>query len=148
MNEVKIYTMSSHKSPKSLSGKVIFILETQTSRGPADATWIREIEATPNEAAVEAVNMALGHVKPGYPVEIYTESPYVANGLGGWVQQWKENGWKTSRGTDIANVDGWKKMMELLEGREYSVHLKEEHSFRRWMETQLAAGERRRRGHV
>jgi ribonuclease HI len=129
--------MTSHKSPKSLNGRAIYTLETQTSKGPADVTRIEEIEATANEAAIMVINKALEHIKPGCPVEIYTESSYVANGLGGWVQKWQQEGWKTSKGKDIANCDGWRRMMELLEGREYTVHLQEEHSFRRWMETQI-----------
>jgi ribonuclease HI len=131
--------MTSHKSLRGQTGQGIYTLEVETGKGKADKTRIEEFDATPNEAAVEVINRALEHVKPGWPVEIYTDSTYVANGLGGWVQKWQQSGWKTSKGGGIANCEGWKTMMDLLEGREYNVHLREAHSFRKWQKTQLRA---------
>jgi ribonuclease HI len=139
MEPVHIYTMTNHRNPRGQIGKGIYTFEIETDKGKKDLTRMETINATPNEAAVEIINRALEHVAEGWPVEIYTDNQYVANGLGGWAQKWQQSDWKTSKGNEIANCEGWKKMMQLLKGREYNVHLKEAHSFRRWQETQLRA---------
>jgi ribonuclease HI len=137
MSRVSVYTMTSHKSPKSLNGRAVYTLEAETGKGPANVTRFVQIEATANGAAVEVIAEALEHVKAGHAVDIYTESPYAANGLSEWMEQWKKEGWKNSKGKDIANRAAWEHIAEMLAGREYSVHLQEKHSFRRWMEAQL-----------
>lgn len=46
--------------------------------------------------------------KFGYPVEIYTDSMYVANPLKkGWYKKWLWNGWKTASGKDVKYQEMW-----------------------------------------
>ena len=70
MTIVKIYTMTDAKSAKRQDARVIFTLETQTSKGPADRTWIEEVEATANEAALIAIIMAIQHITMPCDMEI------------------------------------------------------------------------------
>jgi len=43
-------------------------------------------------------------------VTIYTDSNYVKLGITQWIHKWKTNGWKTSAGKPVANMQLWIKM--------------------------------------
>lgn len=133
---VKIYTMTDAKSAKRQDARVIFTLETQTSKGPADRTWVEEIEGTANEAALLAIIKALEHITMPCDLEIYTESRFIASAFG-WLQGWKDNGWKTAKGKDVAHKDEWQQLANLIEGRKVTIHCQEDNSFRKWQKFEL-----------
>ena len=141
--DVNIYTITSAKSPKRQSARIIYTLETQTSKGPADVTREERVEATANEAALLAIIKALGHSKAPCVLHIYTESQFVASGID-WMAGWKENGWKTAKGKEVKNKDLWQQLDELLQGHEVHLHCKEKHSFRKWMQTEISKKERKK----
>lgn len=130
--DVNIYTITSAKSPKRQSARIIYTLETQTSKGPADVTREERVEATANEAALLAIVRALEHITMPCELHIYTESRWVASGFG-WMAGWKEKDWKTKKGKDVAHKEAWQQLDALLTGKKFTVHCKEEHSFRKWM---------------
>lgn len=134
--DVNIYTITSAKSPKVHVASVIYTLETQTSKGPADVTRKEQVEATANEAALLAVIKALEHIKAPCTLHIYTESRFVASGIG-WMDGWKENGWKTVKGREVKHKDLWQQLDGLLQEHEVHIHCQEEHSFRKWMQTEV-----------
>lgn len=41
-------------------------------------------------------------------IKLYTDSNYLKNGMTLWLQQWKNNDWKTSSNKNIKNEDLWK----------------------------------------
>ena len=86
---VNVYTITSAKSPKVHDARIIYTLETMTSKGPADVTREERVEATANEAALLAIVKALEHITMPCELHIYTESRWVASGFG-----WKK---KTGR---------------------------------------------------
>lgn len=44
--------------------------------------------------------------------EIFSDSAYVVNSINnGWVEVWKNNGWKTTRKEDIKNRDLWNRYL-------------------------------------
>ena len=46
---------------------------------------------------------------------IYSDSAYVVNAITkGWLQNWKNNGWKTKEGKQIKNKLIWQKMYKLI----------------------------------
>jgi len=141
--DVNIYTITSAKSPKRQSARIIYTLETQTSKGPADVTREERVEATANEAALLAVVKALGHITMPCELHIYTESRWVASGFG-WLDGWKENDWKTRKGKDVAYKETWQQLDALLTGKKITVHCKEEHSFRKWMLAEVSRKEGKR----
>lgn len=134
--DVNIYTITSAKSPKSHVAMVIYTLETQTSKGPADVTREEQVEATANEAALLAVIKALEHIKAPCTLHIYTESRFVTSGIG-WMTGWKENGWKTVKGQEVKHKELWQQLDELLQEHEVHIHCQEEHSFRKWMQMEV-----------
>lgn len=130
--DVNIYTITSAKSPKVHVARVIYTLETQTSKGPADVTREEQVEATPNEAAMIAIIKALEHIHAPCTLHIYTESRFVASGIG-WMDGWKENGWKTVKGQEVKHKELWQQLDGLLRGHEVHIQCQEDHSFRKWM---------------
>lgn len=49
-----------------------------------------------------------------YPINIYTDSMYVANPLDkGWYKIWFDNGWKTSSGKPVKNQELWEELIEI-----------------------------------
>lgn len=141
--DVNIYTITSAKSPKVHVASVIYTLETQTSKGPADVTREEQVEATANEAAMLAIIKALEHIHAPCTLHIYTESRFVASGIG-WMDGWKENDWKTVKGQEVKHKELWQQLDELLQGHEVHIHCKEKHSFRKWMQTEISKKERKK----
>jgi ribonuclease HI len=47
-------------------------------------------------------------------VRFYTDSSYVANGVSSWINNWRRNNWRNKTGQEIANVDLWQKIDNLL----------------------------------
>lgn len=138
---VNIYIQTDAKSPKRQSAHAIFTISTMTSKGPADATRIEDIEGTANEVELLALIKAMEHLTKDCSIELYTESRFVASGIG-WIPGWKQKGWKTAKGQDVAHHEEWERLDELLEGKEINVHLKEDNSFRKWQQFQLKEAKR------
>lgn len=48
--------------------------------------------------------------------EIFSDSAYVVNSINnGWIEVWKNNGWKTTRKEDIKNKDLWARYLRAKE---------------------------------
>ncbi len=140
MREVKLYTASGIRSPRAGSGTGGYILEFMTKNGPATLTKTAEIlNATANQSELRILNMALKRLKEKCCLTIYTESGYVAAGIEE-LSRWQENGWKTSRGTDVANKEEWLETAELLNGHAFSVTT-ENHEYRAWLRSEVARKE-------
>jgi ribonuclease HI len=68
---------------------------------------------TNNQMEMQAAIAALQFLKDvGYtdPIELYTDSEYVKNGITQWIHGWKKKGWKTSTGKSVLNPDLWQQM--------------------------------------
>jgi ribonuclease HI len=46
-------------------------------------------------------------------VLIYTDSQYVQKGITEWIKNWKKNGWKSSTGKLVKNIELWKQLDKL-----------------------------------
>lgn len=140
MQHVNIYTASGIRSPRAGSGKAGYILELRTDKGPATLTKTAEIlNATANQSELRILNMALKRLAVSCNLTIYTESAYVAVGLTE-LPRWKRNGWKTSRGTDVANKEEWLKIAEILNAHMFSVTT-ENHEYRAWLKNEVTRKE-------
>tara|TARA_Y100001978_G_scaffold198641_1_gene211416 strand:+ start:618 stop:1337 length:720 start_codon:yes stop_codon:yes gene_type:complete len=45
--------------------------------------------------------------------KLRTDSKYLIEGYGNWINNWKKNGWKTSAGKPVQNLDLWQKIDKL-----------------------------------
>ncbi len=148
-SNVNIYTVTSYKSPRQTSGSVGYLIEVLTEKGPATCLKYEDIEETTiNGAELLAIVYALRRLTPAATeISIYTDSAYVANAIGnGWVDKWKQNGWKNEKGKAIGHQELWEEMLNLLVERRFSFHVKEHHSYTNCMRFEIE--QRREKQHV
>lgn len=81
----------------------------QTRSGFAHPTTISVME-------ILAINKALHFLRPnGIPVSIYSDSKYAVNSLTEWGPIWEKEGWITSTGKQVSNIELIKATMRLIE---------------------------------
>ena len=65
-------------------------------------------------AVVEAMRKIVKEHTKGDRYELYSDSAYVVNSINNnWIENWRMNGWKTTRGEDIKNKDLWVQFLKL-----------------------------------
>jgi ribonuclease HI len=62
------------------------------------------------------------------PVDLYTDSSYVIQGIKTWLSGWKRKGWLTASGEPVANKDLWLELEAAVAGRSVSWHYVKGHS--------------------
>ncbi len=71
-------------------------------------------DTTNNRMELTAVIEALKLLKEPCEVTLWTDSKYVADGLGkGWAAGWKKNGWKKADKKPALNPDLWDELLTL-----------------------------------
>jgi len=73
-----------------------------------------ERETTNNRMELTAAIEALSALKRDVPVDLYTDSKYLRDGITRWIHNWKRNGWKTSSKKPVKNADLWQRLNELM----------------------------------
>lgn len=71
-------------------------------------------ETTNNIAELQAVINALSTCPSGVPIELFTDSTYVADGSMKWLEGWKARGWRKGDKKPIKNKELWMKLDGLL----------------------------------
>ncbi len=67
-----------------------------------------ESGTTNNRMEMMAVIQALDAVKnKSVPIDLYTDSKYVMDGINEWLAGWKARGWKTAAKKPVKNQDLW-----------------------------------------
>ncbi len=65
-------------------------------------------QTTNNKMELTAVIEALVCLKDKtMPVEIFTDSNYVKDGIEKWIFNWKKNGWRTANKSEVKNKELW-----------------------------------------
>ena len=72
-----------------------------------------EKNTTNNRMELMAPINALKYMNSKDPIEIFTDSKYVKNGITEWINTWVLNNWKTSKKEDVKNKDLWLELHKL-----------------------------------
>ena len=72
-----------------------------------------EKNTTNNRMELMAPINALKYINSKDPIEIFTDSKYVKNGITEWINTWVLNNWKTSNKRDVKNKDLWIELYKL-----------------------------------
>lgn len=81
-----------------------------------------ESETTNNRMELSAVIEALKLLKEPCEVTLWTDSKYVADGLGkGWAAGWKKNGWRKADKKPALNPDLWDELLSLYEKHDVTI---------------------------
>jgi ribonuclease HI len=81
-----------------------------------------EAHTTNNRMELTAVIRALQSLTRPCPVEIYTDSQYVKNGIETWIHGWRRNGWKTADKKPVKNEDLWRELSALAAQHQVTWH--------------------------
>ena len=69
-----------------------------------------EAETTNNRMELTAAIEALNALKEPCAVDLHTDSNYVKDGISGWIDGWKRNGWRTAARAPVKNVELWQQL--------------------------------------
>ena len=73
-----------------------------------------EKDTTNNRMELLAVINGLKALKEPCEIDLYSDSQYVVDAFNqGWINNWKNNGFKTSNKKEVKNVDLWTILLEL-----------------------------------
>lgn len=113
-NEIVIYTDGGCSGNPGPGGWGVVILadkkEIRLSGGEKNTTN-NKMELT---AAISALNTVLNTPSlKDRPVNLYSDSQYVKNGITSWITNWKKNGWRTAAKKPVLNQDLWQKLDSL-----------------------------------
>lgn len=71
---------------------------------------------TNNRMELMAVISGLEYLEEACDVDVYSDSAYVVNAfLQNWLAGWQKKGWKTASGSDVLNIDLWKRLLVQVE---------------------------------
>ncbi|CUS48686.1 MAG: ribonuclease MhA [Idiomarinaceae bacterium HL-53] len=65
---------------------------------------------TNNRMELMAAIVALESLNQACKVELWTDSQYVRQGITQWIDNWRENAWRTSQKKPVKNVDLWQRL--------------------------------------
>ena len=81
-----------------------------------------EALTTNNRMELMAAISALNAIKEGTTVDLYTDSNYVKDGISGWIEGWKRNGWRTAAKQPVKNAELWQALDEARKRHQVKWH--------------------------
>ena len=137
--DVNLYLESTIKSPRESEGIIGFVIEVLTNGEPATKSQFYRVTANKNQAQLMILNIALSHLKKKpFVLSIYADFRYLESAFSqGWIDEWEKNGWKNAKNETVGNSAMWQETLILLNGNEVSWHVGEEHSYKKWMISQM-----------
>ena len=106
---IKIYTDGSCLSNPGNGGWAAII----NMNGEIKKISGNEKNTTNNRMELMAPINALKNINSKDPIEIFTDSKYVKNGITEWINTWVLNNWKTSKKENVKNKDLWIELHKL-----------------------------------
>ncbi len=106
---IKIYTDGSCLSNPGNGGWAAII----NINGEVKKISGNEKNTTNNRMELMAPINALKNINSKDPIEIFTDSKYVKNGITEWIDTWVLNNWKTSKKENVKNKDLWLELHKL-----------------------------------
>ena len=106
---IKIYTDGSCMSNPGNGGWAAII----NINGEIKKISGNEKNTTNNRMELMAPINALKNINSKDPIEIFTDSKYVKNGITEWINKWVLNNWKTSKKANVKNKDLWLELHKL-----------------------------------
>lgn len=128
---IKIYTYSGIRSPKKSSGRIGYVAEPDGA-----GRTLERYNVNYNQSEMLALYLALqeAEMKGGSgEIDIYTDNAYVYRALVSTIPEVARKGWYNSKGEPIKYADAWKAIWSHLKGKEYNMHLREDHEYKTWL---------------
>lgn len=137
MFKVNLYTKVIPGDAKKAKKYLGYVL-TCEGRGKEDNVEGMEMleEATFHEANLKAIVLGLGRLNQSCEVHIYSEDRFVLNMIENHLSKWQQNGFRTARGTNVENEEGWRAYWRLSKGQLITLHFGE-HEYTEWITEEL-----------
>ena len=117
---IKIYTDGSCLGNPGAGGYAAIILYED---GKLEEIIGGERFTTNNRMELMAAIIALRKISPQDKAEIFTDSAYLKNAFTqNWLDNWKRNGWKSSKKDAVKNQDLWKELDFLISHLNVTFH--------------------------
>lgn len=117
----------------------MYLLETMLADG-TEYTKHESIgywEEKENSLAIRALIAALDRMQKSSILTVYTSCRLIRNAIeNGWLDKWRQQEWKNSKGKQVQHAEMWKEVAEKTERHLVFVEIGE-HSYRSWMQTEL-----------
>lgn len=79
--------------------------------------WGGEPDTTNNRMELMGAITALKRTPTNMPIQIWTDSGYVKDGITKWIHSWKKNGWRKADKKAVLNVELWQQLDTLTQNR-------------------------------
>ncbi|UTO05630.1 DNA polymerase III subunit epsilon [Moraxella sp. FZLJ2107] len=89
----------------------------QFANGDVHNLWGGEPDTTNNRMELMAAIVALESTPADTPIQIWTDSGYVKDGITKWIVNWKARGWKKADGKPVLNLELWQRLDNLTQNR-------------------------------
>ena len=107
---IKVYTDGACKGNPGPGGWGVYIIHGSDEIELFDGNP----NTTNNQMEMQAAIEALKYLKEeNQPIDLYTDSNYLRQGITEWIFNWKKNNWKTASKKPVANKDLWIEISEL-----------------------------------
>ncbi len=90
----------------------------QYDTGDVRNLWGGEANTTNNRMELMAAITALQSTPAHLPIQIWTDSGYVKDGITSWISGWKNRGWKKADGKPVLNLELWQQLDALSQNRQ------------------------------
>ena len=135
---INIYTDGAYSSKTKIGGWAVLTIQNDTVIGQMRG-W--EENTTNNRMELYAVLRAIKEAYTYIPHDnvvttIYTDSAYISNAFRDrWFDNWRSNGWRTSKKTPVLNQDLWESILYYYEKLpNISIQKVEGHNGNKWNE--------------
>ena len=133
MSDVNIYVQTNIKGVGKKKGKYIYLIEKETSKGPATLHKVEEIEATKDVAELTALVAAVSHLKQmPLQVDVYVTSEQLKLNIMHYLRIWASHNFCKSDGKRLSCWELWKDLWEKSRIFDMRVHNKT-HSYTNWL---------------
>lgn len=107
---IKVYTDGACKGNPGPGGWGVYIIHGSDEIELFDGNP----NTTNNQMEMQAAIEALKYLKQeNQPIDLYTDSNYLRQGITEWIFNWKKNNWRTASKKPVANKDLWIEISEL-----------------------------------
>ncbi len=107
---IKVYTDGACKGNPGPGGWGVYIIHGSDEIELFDGNP----NTTNNQMELQAAIEALKYLKEeNQPIDLYTDSNYLRQGIIEWIFNWKMNNWRTASKKPVANKDLWIEISEL-----------------------------------
>jgi len=116
---IKVYTDGACKGNPGPGGWGVYIIQGSEEMELYDGNP----NTTNNQMEMQAAIEALKYLKEkNQPVDLYTDSNYLRQGITEWIFNWKKNNWRTASKKPVANKDLWIEISELSSAMDVNWH--------------------------